>query len=482
MMFLCAALAMGFGQVQDLGGLTKLPNIQTHRESSQNPDRKSNVDFKFIKPGESLTLADVKGPGMVRRLWLTILPSEPGYSRLMTLRIYWDGEKDPSVQAPLGDFFGVGHGLDVDFESLPVRASAGGRARSCLWQMPFRKSARIVVTNEGSEATWGFYYAVDWSSEKVAKDAPYFHASYRQEFPAKPGDYQIADIQGNGQYVGTVLSVRSTSPGWWGEGDDFFTIDGEKDPSLKGTGLEDYFGEAWGLRKVSSLYSGGSVWEGGEPGARTTAYRWHIPDPVRFRKSLKVEIEHKGVAFGPDGKEKGNNNERADEYSSVAFWYQTEPHKPLPALPPGPDRLPFDYRKMIEGESLVDVAKATSGTVQVSKVPGLRGGGQLEWDHAETGGELKLPFKVDSEGQYQILILSTTRWDGATTQILVDGKDMSGDVSFKTEGYEMHHEVTLQFQKLTAGTHELSFRLVKPIVERDRWLGIDGFIVQPLRK
>lgn len=479
---LLAGLALVQGPDQSgLGGLTKLQDIQSHRESSQNADRNSNVDFRFIKPGETLTLADVKGPGTVRRLWMTILPSEPGYSRLMTLKIYWDGETNPSVQSPIGDFFGVGHGMDVSFESLPVRASADGKARSCFWQMPFRKSARITVTNDGSEATWGFYYAVDWAKEKVAASAPYFHASYRQEFPARPGDYTIADIAGNGQYVGTVLSVRSTTPGWWGEGDDFFTIDGEKDPSLKGTGLEDYFGEAWGLRQVSSAYSGGSVWEDGFAGARATAYRWHIPDPVRFRKSLKVQIEHKGVAQGPDGKDLGNNNERADEYSSCAFWYQMEPHKPLPTLPPGPERLPFDYRKMIEGESLIGVAKATSGTVQVSKVPGLRGGGQLEWDHADDGAELSLPFHVDKDGRYQIMLLTTHRWDGGVTRVLVDGNEMSGDVSFESDGYEMHHELPLGFQRLTAGDHKLTLRLVKPANPNHRWFGLDGFVVQPLR-
>lgn len=475
---LAVLLAM---QGQDLSSLTQLRDVQTRRESSHNKDDGSNVDFQFIKPGETLTLADVTGPGTIKKLWMTVLPSEPGYSRLMTLRIYWDGEKTPSVQAPIGDFFGVGHGMDVAFDSLPVRASADGKARSCIWPMPFRRSARVTVTNDGSEATWGFYYTVDWEKGAVAKDAPYFHASYRQEFPTKAGNYLIANLTGNGHYVGTVLSVRSTTPGWWGEGDDYFTIDGERSPSLKGTGLEDYFGEAWGLRKVSSAYSGGSVWEGGFNGARTTAYRWHVPDPVRFRKSLKVEIEHIGVAEGPDGKGLGNNNERPDEYSSCAFWYQTEPHAPLPDLPPGPERLPFDYRKMIEGESLLDTAKATDGKITISKVPGLRGGGQLEWAEGKDGAELSLPFTVPSDGQYQIMLLTTHRWDGGTARFFVDDREMSGDVSFNSGGYEMHHELPLSFQKLTAGAHRLKIRVVKPAADKDRWFGIDGFIVQPLR-
>jgi hypothetical protein len=470
-------LSLATQGAQELQDLTRLRDVRSQRSSSSNEQfRTSNVDYRFVKPGESLTLLDATGPGTIRRIWLTILPSEPAYSRLMTIRIYWDGEKSPSVQCPLGDFFGVGHGMDVPFESLPVRASADGKARSCLWAMPFRKSARITVTNDGTQATWGFYYMVDWERGKVAKDAPYFHASYRQEFPCRPGNYLIADLTGNGQYVGTVLSTRSTSPGWWGEGDDFFTIDGEKDPSLRGTGLEDYFGEAWGMRKVSSPYAGASIFEGGYPGARASMYRWHVPDPVRFRKSLRVEIEHKGVAFGPDGKERGNNNERPDEFSSTAFWYQTEPHAPLPALPPGPDRLPFDYRRFVEAEDLAAKVTVTGGAVETGKVPGLRGGAQLEWKEPAPGSELRIPFRVEKGGANQLYLLTTHRWDGGRARFLIDGEAIGDEASFLNPGYEMHRELTFPIQRLAAGDHMLTVKWVS-----GRWFGLDGFIVQPLR-
>ncbi|RYG28011.1 DUF2961 domain-containing protein, partial [bacterium] len=141
---------------QSLEDLAKIGSGRPFRASSNHEDWKgSNVDFKFIKPGETLTLADVKGSGTIQRLWMTVLPSEPAYPRLLTLRIYWDGEKNPSVECPIGDFFGVGHGLDVNLESLPVRASAEGRARSCVWPMPFRKSARITVSNDGGDVGEG---------------------------------------------------------------------------------------------------------------------------------------------------------------------------------------------------------------------------------------------------------------------------------------------------------------------------------------
>ncbi len=158
MLLVTTTLVLGalFAPAQTLQDLTKIQQGKSIRASSNNPDwRNSNVDYKFIRPGETLTLADWVGSGTVRRMWMTVLPSQPGYSRLLTLRIYWDGEKEPSVECPLGDFFGVGHGVDSPFISEPVQASAEGRGRSCFWQMPFRKRARITVTNDGTDATWG---------------------------------------------------------------------------------------------------------------------------------------------------------------------------------------------------------------------------------------------------------------------------------------------------------------------------------------
>ncbi len=435
-----------------------------------------------ILPGKTLTLADVKGPGTLRRIWMTVLPSEPGYSRLMTLRIYWDGEKAPSVQCPIGDFFGVGHGVDAVVNSLPVRASADGRARSCYWVMPFRKSARVTVTNDGQLATWGFYFQVDGIHEAVARDAPYFHAMYRQEFPCKPGNYVIADIKGRGHYVGTVLSVRSTSEGWFGEGNDYFYIDGETEPSLRGTGFEDYFGEAWALRVTNGSYAGCPLFEGGYVGARASCYRWHIPDPVRFERSLRVEIQHMGVGQNAKG-DWGNNFERPDEYSSVGFWYQTGDHAPYPDMPAGPDRLPFDYRNFIEAETL-KMAPPDSGKTAVVKANGLHGNADLEWTGADTGAELNFPFTVPSKGQYQIMVLVAKGSDGGIGRFLLDGNVLSDPISFYNPDYEMTQEIALEMRALEAGKHTLTLRCLGKPKEADdgRRFAIDGFIVQPLRK
>ena len=202
--------------------------------------------------------------------------------------------------------------------------------------MPFAKSARIVIRNDNPNRGTGLYWQIDWVKvDRLPKDVAYFHAKYRQEYPAKPGDYLIADLAGRGQYVGTVMCVTNAQPGWFGEGDDYFYIDGEEVPSLQGTGTEDYFNDAWGFRPRTSHWFGSPRWESEDPGCSAACYRWHVLDPVGFSKSLRVAIEHKG-----NGEEdtEAFYLERPDFISSVAFWYQTGEPKPFGELPPWPDR------------------------------------------------------------------------------------------------------------------------------------------------
>lgn len=480
-----AAILLSFvgAYAQSLDGLTSVSDGRNFRVSSCNADWiGSNVDFKPILPGKTLTLADLKGPGTIRRIWLTILPSEAAYSRLMTLRIYWDGEKDPSVQCPIGDFFAVGHGLDAVVNSIPVRASADGRARSCYWAMPFRKSARVTVTNDGALATWCFYYAIDGEYAPVSPATPYFHAMYRQEFPCRPGNYVVADIRGKGHYVGTVLSCRSTGDGWWGEGNDYFTIDGDREPTLRGTGLEDYFGEAWSLRRTEGPYEGCSLFEGGFAGGRATCYRWHVPDPVRFTRSLRVEFQHMGVGVNAKGEDK-NNIERPDEYSSVGFWYQTGPHRPYPPLPDGYDRLPFDYRRFVEAETL-KMSPPASGKTEVYKTNGIHGDAELDWTGAQVGSDLDFPFDVPTRDRYQVMVLTSHRQDGGLGRFLIDGKPVGDPTSFYSADFDPLHEIALEMTDLAAGRHLLSLRCLGKPPESDPgyWFGIDGFVVQPIRK
>ena len=328
-----ALLAAACGGPSDRDGLSPLARTQSYvSKRASSYDRTGvNKDSLTIPAGATAVLADLKGPGLIHHVWVTI-SAEAFYARKIVLRMYWDGEASPSVEAPIGDFFGVGHGLDRNVDSLPISCTSDGRARNCYWQMPFRKSARVTVTNEGTGEIPAFYYYVDYRElASLPADAAYFHAQYRQETPPAAGtNYLILEAQGRGHYVGCNLSILQRAMGWWGEGDDMIYVDGETSPSLHGTGSEDYFSNAWGMQEVARPFYGCPLQEDDfQAGAKATVYRFHVPDPIPFRTSIRVTIEH------------GDGNDRSDYDSSTAYWYQTEPHKPFPPLPPVAARLPF---------------------------------------------------------------------------------------------------------------------------------------------
>jgi len=286
-----------------------------------------NADSIRIAPGETAILADISGPGIIRHIWSTTNATGP-FGRTLVLRIYWDGADTPAVEAPYGDFFGVGHGLEADVDSAPIDVTSRGRSRNCWWRMPFASRALVTLTNEGNTPNGALYYYIDY----LSLDAPphtgqRFFAQYRQAFPAdQPENYTILDTRGRGYYMGCVFSVESTSPNWWGEGDDLIEAD-DHEP-LRVTGTEDYFCDAWGLREHLRPHHGAPVCQGFDlAGLRSSLYRFHIPDPIPFQKSIRVSIEH------------GSENDRADNLSSVAFWYQIPPAMPQPPLPPALERL-----------------------------------------------------------------------------------------------------------------------------------------------
>ncbi|MEW6235798.1 MAG: DUF2961 domain-containing protein [Candidatus Omnitrophota bacterium] len=328
-----------FGQVRSpLESLSIAPNYESHRISSY--DRNGyNADWISIEPGETRVLAEIDGPGAITHFWNTI-SAEPYYSRMLIMRFYWDGQAMPSVEVPLGDFFGVGHGLNIPFHSFVMDNSSEGRARNCYWYMPFKKSAKVTVTHEGFNKVRSFYYYIDYRSFKtIPDDSLYFHAQYRQAVPNPAVDikgknidgktnYLLMETTGRGQYVGTIQSVQINQDGWYGEGDDMFFVDGAETPTMTGTGTEDYFNDAWGFRPFDYLYHGVTLWEGYKKGNRGTAYKWHIFDPVAFTKSLRATIEH------------GHANDRQDDFYTVAFWYQTLPSPEPPAMPNVMNRLP----------------------------------------------------------------------------------------------------------------------------------------------
>ena len=312
-----------------------------------------NADAVSVPAGATYTVLDQEGPGIITHVWFTIASPEDEHLKKIVLRMYWDGESTPSVEAPIGDFFGLGLGEYFLFESTPL-AVAPDKALNSFFQMPFKRTARITVTNEGKEAIDSLYYNVDYQafSHPLPADTMYFHAQYRQAAPANGwtsqwksngddainnrknldgnGNYIWMEAKGRGHFVGVTMSVLQNQNGWWGEGDDMFFIDGEKRPSINGTGTEDYFLGAWDFGNHPFAYgSFGAPVKGDElAGSRSSVYRFHLDSPIPFTHSMKATIEH------------GHANHRSDDMFSVAYWYQEEPHAPFPNLPPVDERLP----------------------------------------------------------------------------------------------------------------------------------------------
>ncbi|MCL4544086.1 MAG: DUF2961 domain-containing protein [Chloroflexi bacterium] len=310
-----------------------------------------NRDFFTIAPGETKTLAAITGAGCITHVWTTIACRDPFHLRKLVLRMWWDGEDNPSVEVPVGDFFGLGHAQHTYFVSLPLQMF--DRGFNCWFPMPFSHSATVSVQNEAdSPATYYFY--IDYEEYNALEgDAGRFHAQWRRERPTtvRPPDghdgqqalntsgrdnYLVLEAEGRGHYVGCHIDVDLPEPGWWGEGDDMFFIDGEQwPPALHGTGTEDYFCGAWNYNALKQTfctpYFGYHFKTNADYTGKHSQYRFHIEDPVRFEKSLRFSIEH------------GHANDRQGDWSSTAYWYQTEPHKLFPTLPAAGERLPYRW-------------------------------------------------------------------------------------------------------------------------------------------
>jgi len=338
-----------------LSTLPQAKDYVQHRISSY--DRSGgNADARTIAPGETLTLLDEPGPGLISHVWITIASDDPNHLMALVLRMFWDGESAPSVEAPVGDFFGLGLGDYYLYQSLPLSVGSD-KALNSFFPMPFQKHSRITVTNEGTRKTDAFYFNIDYRAynKPLPVDMLYFHAQYRQAAPASgwtsqwktngdanieakknlngEGNYVWMEATGRGHFVGVTMSILQNQDGWWGEGDDMFFVDGETTPSINGTGSEDYFLGAWGFGDHPFAYSlFGAPVKGQEvAGSRSSVYRFHLDSPIPFTKSLRATIEH------------GHGNHRSDNFFSVAYWYQTEPHAAFPVMPSLEQRIPRIY-------------------------------------------------------------------------------------------------------------------------------------------
>lgn len=362
-------MAPQFLATSPLAGLPIVrPGVRSKRQSSYDITG-GNKDFCIVPPGATEVMADIDGAGCIKHMWITTRCYDAQYLRKLVLEMYWDGNSEPSVRVPLGDFFGVGHATGTHWWSLPMNTTFGNRrgpkgpfspAMNSYWPMPFEKGARIQIVNEAEEPIQNLFFYIDYElyDDGLPANLGRFHAAWNRENPtvAVPtvqpypnpapwdlgglnttGDdnYVVLDIQGEGHYVGCVLNIDNFNASnqeytWPGEGDDMIFIDGEAwPPSLHGTGTEDYFGCAWGFPagEHSMPYHGISLGSDvQEHFGKWSLYRFHIEDPVHFSKSIRVTFEH------------GHANDQSNDYSSVGYWYALKPTA-AKALPPVKDRL-----------------------------------------------------------------------------------------------------------------------------------------------
>ena len=357
-------MATRYGQYGS--SLRDLPRLRTHRRKRASSwDRSGGNDDRLtVRPGETVTLAEITGAGSVNHIWMTVALPDGGephsrdkdYLRKLVLKVYWDGAESPSVVVPLGDFFGVGHARTTNFVSAPLQMSPqDGKGFNCWFHMPFADGARFELTSECDAADMWFYYYIDYDAfDELDEGLGRFHASWNRQCPTDgveqgqrtnpeylfggsnldgAGNYTILQTKGRGHYVGCVLNItnlrRTSDWNWYGEGDDMIFVDGEAfPPSLHGTGTEDYFNTAWcPSESYSAPYHGLTLPGGPNWSGQISMYRFHIEDPVPFTTSIRVSIEH------------GHANKRNDDLSSVAYWYQEQPATGL-SLPPPSERLP----------------------------------------------------------------------------------------------------------------------------------------------
>ncbi len=289
-----------------------------------------------LGPGETAVLADIDGPGAIQQIWMT----PTGEWRKTIIRIYWDGETEPSVECPVGDFFCSGWNVYSPLSSLAVCVNPGS-AFNCYWQMPFRKKCRVTMENIDPAKEMRVYYQINYTLTEVPEDAAYFHAQFRRSNPNTTSEHVLVDgIKGRGHYVGTYMAWQVNNNGWWGEGEIKFFMDGDKKfPTICGTGTEDYFCGSYNFEnkttrqyeEYTTPYAGlhqiirpDGVYRSQQ---RFGMYRWHILDPVRFEKDLRVTIQDLGW------RNDGRYLDQKSDISSTVFWYQAEPHAKFPALP-----------------------------------------------------------------------------------------------------------------------------------------------------
>jgi hypothetical protein len=436
----------------------------------------ANADRLVLSEGQTATIADMEGPGVITRIWITIASRDPYFLRRIVLRIYWDGEENPSVEVPVGDFFGTGFEYR-QYLSHFVGMSSGGYF--CYFPMPFQKSARIEVENHTGRVVDAFYYHIDYQKleEQLPQDVAYFHAFWRREIKTDPDlNYTILEAAGRGHFIGCNMSMQSYRGNlWFLEGDEMVYVDGETFPSVYGTGTEDYFTSGWYFNRGE--YAGpyhGLILKDDSLG-RIAAYRFHIGDVIPFKKSLRFTIEH------------GHANEEVGDYSSTAYWYQKEPHQPFPEMLKASLRIPLRVvvpHGAIEAEGLTVTNTALDAVTEDMSPYGADWSGfrQLKILAKQPGDQFSLAILEAIEDRYIVDVYFSKGPDYGDVEIYYRDQKI-GEYS----GY--HPEVfpggKVRLSNLRTIDNAIPLRFVvsgKQAKSAGYAVGIDAFFLEPDRR
>jgi len=448
------------------------------RSTSTKTDEKGkpiphNADNSRVLPGETKIVLEAAGPGVVTHMWFTFLgPGRHPWAtngsathQEMLLRIFYDEREEPGVEVPFGDFFANCFGKRSEVISLPVIVEDADSYNS-FWPMPFQESIRIEIVNQSQEKNINLlYYNIDWiKKDKLPPETPYFYALYRQEYPCTTGeDYLILETEGKGHYVGTVMAVRTRSPSWFGEGDEKIYIDGEAEPSIWGTGTEDYFLSAWGLQSNVNTPYFGTVYfdQWGIVGGHTSAFRWHLADPIVFGKKIRVTIEHYGWISPDENKERRAHswNEREDDFASVAYWYQTGIPTCQIQSPAAEERILPNLDEIIPAKNVVAAKSYTQGRAEVQDNLDFYMDGQLLFFPTDDLATVDIPFTIEEKKPTRLLLSVTRAPDYGIWQAYLNGIKVGAPMNLYDERVREWEHHLLDFWP-EPGEYTIQLRLV----------------------
>ncbi|HOX87346.1 MAG TPA: DUF2961 domain-containing protein [bacterium] len=461
-----------WAQPDDQIALEKLKPYKLVQVSSTDTSGGNN-DRINLQAGETAVIADLQGPGRIVRIWITIDSRDPHFLRRIVLRMFWDGEAQPSVEVPVGDFFGTGFGYHQTVSEY-VGMTSGGYY--CYFPMPFRKSARLEVENQTGREVYAFYYHIGWQrlDDPLPDDTAYFHAFWRRDSRTDyPQNYTVLEAKGSGHFVGLNMSMQGLRGNFWYlEGDEMVTVDGESQPSIYGTGTEDYFTSGWYFNRGEFFapYHGLIVKD--DSLARIAAYRLHIKDPIPFRSSLLFTIEH------------GHGNEEIADFSSTAYWYQQEPHKPFSAMLKASLRIPLRTvvpPGCLEAETLLAPKPAIDAqVVDMSDFGAEWSGGKQLLLAGKTGDRFVLRIPA-LEDRYQARLFYTKGPEYGKVTINHLGRQIA---AFEGEAQEIALAGDCQLEPLLAknGYIEIEFAIAgHSNTDSEVRVGLDALHLTPIR-